>query len=46
MTVQILQRTGVLLAICPLVFLAALIVQSFIDDWRDGWRPWKGAERP
>ncbi|MCP2350471.1 hypothetical protein [Nonomuraea roseoviolacea] len=40
-----LRLTAAYLAICPLAGLAALIVQSFVDDWRNGWRPWRRDER-
>lgn len=43
---RMLRMTAAYLAICPLLGLVSLIVQSFMDDWRRGWRPWKSGERP
>ncbi|MEU4224727.1 hypothetical protein AB0F17_10550 [Nonomuraea sp. NPDC026600] len=46
MSLHMLRMTAAYPALCPLLGLAALIVQSFMDDWSRGWRPWKSGERP
>ncbi|MET9244484.1 hypothetical protein [Nonomuraea sp. NPDC003709] len=41
MALELLHKTAAYVALIPPLGLVAIIAQSFVDDWRDGWRPWK-----